>query len=142
MQLAIICPTCLRPIFISSSQLILCLPSYLSPRFPHKTLHQFLLSSICATRPAHLMVLDLITLTPSSPSQPPVTPSLLRSSTVLSTLASDTLSQCSSLNVTDQVSQRYKQGTKQRAQRDGQNTHAQFTTFTQESALRQLSSTT
>jgi hypothetical protein len=63
-----------------------------------------------ATCPAHLILLALITLTilgeeykPCSFLQPPVTSSLLGPNILLSTLFSNTLNLCPSLNVRDQV---------------------------------------
>ena len=98
-------PTSLRSIFILSSHLSLGLPSGHFPSgFPTKNLHTPLLSTIRATCPAHLILLDFITRTilgeeyrsfSSSlcsflPS--PVTPSLLDPNVLLSTLFSNTLS--------------------------------------------------
>jgi hypothetical protein len=79
-----------------------------------------LTSPMHATCPAHLIILALITLTilgeeykPCSSSlcsllQPPVTSSLFGPNILLSTLFSNTLNLCSSLNVRDQASHPYK----------------------------------
>jgi hypothetical protein len=83
-------------------------------------LYIFLISPMRASCLAHLVLLDLMILVlfgearklwGSSlwgPSQPPTTSSLLGLNTVLTTLFSDTLTLCSSLSVTDQVSHPYK----------------------------------
>ena len=110
-----------RAILILSSHLCLGLASGFFPScFPTKTLYAPLLSSIHATCPAHLILLDFITRTIlgeeyrllSSPLCnflcSSVTLSLLHQNTFHSTLFSDTLSLRSSLNVCDQVSHPYK----------------------------------
>ena len=85
-------------------------------RFPHPTLYNLLLSPKRATRPAHLIHLDFITRTKLGEQYRslsssvcnflhyPVTPSLLGPNILLSTLFSNTLSLCSFLNVSNQVS--------------------------------------
>ena len=88
-------------------------------RFPHQHPVYALLSIICSTCPAHLILLDFITWTISGEEQRslssslcsflhcPVTSSLLGSSNLLSTLFSNTLTLCSSLNVGDQFQHQY-----------------------------------
>ena len=106
---------------ILSSHLRLGLPNDLFPSgFPTTTLCTPLPSSIRATWPAHLILLGFITRTiyveqyrELSPSLRnflhfPVTPSLLGANILLNTLFSNTLSLCSSLNVSDQASHPYK----------------------------------
>ena len=105
-------PRFVRSILILYFHLSLGTPSDL---FPSKTLYASLLSPICATCPANLIFLDLITRMISSEYRSysswlcslfhsPVTSSLLGSNILLSTLFSDSLSLCSSVNVTHQIS--------------------------------------
>ena len=109
-------PTSWRSILILSSH-----PSGLFPSgFPTKPVLTPLLSLICSTRPAHLMLLGLITQTVlggedrtlSSPLcnflHSPVTFSLLNTSILLSTLYYNTLSLHSSADLSDQFTYLYK----------------------------------
>ena len=109
-------PTSCKSILILSSHLRLGLPNGLFPSgFPTNTLCTPLSSLIRATCPAHLILLDLITLTILGKEYRsfssslcnflhfPVTSSLLGPNTLLNTRFSNTLSLRSSLNVVDQV---------------------------------------
>ena len=114
-------PTSWRSILILSTYLRLGLPSGLFPSgFPTKTLYAPLSSPICATCPAHLILLDFITHTILGEEyrsftsslcnllHSPVTSSLLGPNILLNTLFSNTLSFLSSLNVSAQISHLYK----------------------------------
>ena len=113
--------TSCRSILILSSHLRLGFLSGLFPSgLPTKTLYTSLLYPIRATCPAYLILLELITrkilgeqyrsLSSSLCNflHSPVTSSLLGPNILLKTLFSNTLSLCSSLHVSDQVSHPYK----------------------------------
>jgi len=111
-------PTSWIPISILPSHLCLGLPSFTFPQVTPPILCMFLSSPTCAICPAHRILLDLITwimfgeyrsLSSSLRSflQSPVTSPLLGTNILLNTLFSNTLSLCSSLNVTSQVSHPY-----------------------------------
>ena len=113
--------TLLRSIKLLSSHLCLCLPcGHFPSGFPTETLNTFLLSLIRAIYPTYLILLDLITRivfgeeyrsvssSLCSILHSPVTSSLLGPNILLSTLFSNTINLCSSLNVSDRFSHRYK----------------------------------
>ena len=113
-------PTPLKSILILSPHLRLGLPKGLLPLgFPTKTLYAFLDRSIRATCPAHFSHLDLRFLIMLDKEYNACSSALcilslfscnfisLSSNIFLSTLFSDSLNLCSSLNVREQVSQPY-----------------------------------
>ena len=114
-------PTSWRSILLSSSHLRLGFPSGLFPSgFPTKNLYTPLFSSIRATCPAHLILLDFITRTKLDEQyrslnssicsflHSPRSSSLLGPNMPLNTLFSNALSLRSFPNVSDQVSYPYK----------------------------------
>ena len=112
-------PTSWRFILVLSSHLRLGLPSGLFPsNLPTKNLYIPLLSTIRATCPAHLILLDFSTRTILGEQYRSFNSSLCSSlpcyliplgpNILFNTLFSDTLSLHSSLNVSDQVSHPYK----------------------------------
>ena len=117
-------PTSLTSILILSSHLHLDLPSGVFPSgFSTKILYMPLLSPICETCPAYLILLDFVTqkilgeeyrsLSSSICSflHSPVTSSHLGTNILLNTLFSGTLSLRSSLDLTNQISHPYKTST-------------------------------
>jgi hypothetical protein len=125
-------PPPLNPISLRSILILLChlclhlLRGLFPSGYPAKILYKFLISPMCATCPVHLIFLDLITIILSGEHkslssslcyylQPPVTTSLsltVGQNILLSTLFSNTLNLCFSLNIRDKVSHSYKKQVK------------------------------
>ena len=114
-------PISVRSVSLLSFHGLLHLPSCLFPSaFPTKTLHPLLLSPMCVTCPAYLILLNLISqsyllriINFEAPHYdlffyPLLTPASEAQRLFLGFLFSDTLSLCSSISVTDQVLHPYK----------------------------------
>jgi hypothetical protein len=118
-QSTLLYPVSLRSILILSSHLCLDLSHGLFPSsFPSKILNIFLIVCMCATCPAHLTLLNLVTMlifgeqcskfSLSIFPRPPVTFSLLGPTYLLSPLFSNTLILYTSPRILDQVSHPYR----------------------------------